>query len=116
MTSTSGKVIWHQAEVPETAVSVYEALYKRRMSWTFEDKPVPRDALDRMLDAAVWAPNHRLNEPWRFFVIPKESPTRERVADTVYNALVAQWNERRATPYRDKIMDPAGGRLCVPPG
>ena len=106
MTSTSGKVVWHQAEVPETAVSVYEALYKRRMSWTFQDKPVPRDALDRMLNAAVWAPNHRLNEPWRFFVIPKESPTRERVADTVYNALVAQWNERRATPYREKIMDP----------
>ena len=30
--------------VPDTGVSVYEALYRRRMAWTFKDQPVPRDA------------------------------------------------------------------------
>ena len=30
--------------------------------------PVPRALLDRMLEAANWAPSHGLTEPWRFVV------------------------------------------------
>ena len=30
--------------IPETDVSVYEALYHRRMSWQFKDKPVARES------------------------------------------------------------------------
>jgi nitroreductase len=107
MASSPDKLVWRDATIPKTGVSVYEALYTRRMAWKFKDKAVPRDALERMLDTAIWAPNHRLNEPWRFFVLPKDSPTREKVGDTIFKALVEQWDsERRAAPYRDKIMDP----------
>ncbi|MEX2430490.1 MAG: nitroreductase [Dehalococcoidia bacterium] len=101
------KVSWDQITVPETRVSVYDALYKRRMAWKLLDKPVPREALERMLNTAVWAPNHRLNEPWRFFVLEKDSPVRTKVADTIHQALLEEWkDERRAAPYRDKVMDP----------
>jgi nitroreductase len=107
MTSTSGKVVWHQAEVPETAVSVYEALYKRRMSWTFQDKPVPRDALDRMLNAAVWAPNHRLTEPWRFFVLDKGSEARQKVADLACQfSMERNNNPTRAEASRQTVLNP----------
>ena len=100
------KVIWKDVKVPETKVSVYEALHTRRMSWKFQDRPVPHEALERMLAAAVWAPNHRLNEPWRFFVIGKDSPKRQEVADAVFKALNEEWSsERRAAPYRDKILE-----------
>ncbi len=101
------KVAWSQVKVPDTSVSVYEALHKRRMAWKFDNKPVPREAVERMLNAAVWAPNHRLNEPWRFFVLEKDSPIRKQVAETIYQALVTEWNsERRAAPYKDKVLDP----------
>ena len=30
--------------------------------------PVPRECIERMLDSAVHAPNHRITEPWRFHV------------------------------------------------
>ena len=107
MTTEAEKVVWTDVAVPDTKVSVYEALHKRRMAWKFQDKPVPREALDRMLEAAVWAPNHRLNEPWRFFVIPKDSPKRQELADAVFKGLMEEWDsERRAAPYRDKILDP----------
>ena len=72
-TGSTGKLGFDDCIVPESSVSVYEALYRRRMAWEFRDQPVPRDALDRMLATAVWAPNHRLTEPWRFFIIEKGS-------------------------------------------
>ena len=44
--------------IPQTDVNVYQALYGRRMAWKFKDQKVDREAVDRMLEAAVWAPNH----------------------------------------------------------
>ena len=29
----------------------------------------PREMIETILEAATWAPNHRLTEPWRFFVL-----------------------------------------------
>ena len=48
-------------------LSVYHAIYGRRSAWKFSDRPVDWMAIARMLDAAVWAPKHRLTEPWRSF-------------------------------------------------
>ena len=73
-----------EVPIPSTQTSVYEAIFGRRMSKEFTDADVPREALERMFDAAVWAPNHRLTEPWRFFVLEKDSPARERIADLVW--------------------------------
>lgn len=38
--------------VPATAVSVYEAIFRRAQPSRFDDRPVPRDSLERMLAAA----------------------------------------------------------------
>ena len=73
-----------EVAVPSTQTSVYEAIFGRRMSKEFTDADVPREALERMFEAAIWAPNHRLTEPWRFFVMEKDSPARERIADLVW--------------------------------
>ena len=43
------------------------------MSWAFQDRPGAKEVVERMLSTAVWAPNHRLTEPWRFFVVNKDS-------------------------------------------
>ena len=43
-----------------TALSVYHAIYGRRSAWKFSDRQVDRMAIEKMLDAAIWAPNHRL--------------------------------------------------------
>ena len=30
---------------------------------------IPRPVIERLLEAATWAPNHHLTQPWRFWVI-----------------------------------------------
>ena len=108
MSSESGlteKLGSGDCSVPETTVSVYEALYRRRMAWDFEDQPVPRDALARMLETAIWAPNHRLTEPWRFFILEKGSAAAGKVAGLAYDfALQRSGNERRAEATRDSLL------------
>ncbi|MBC7461653.1 MAG: nitroreductase family protein [Thermoleophilia bacterium] len=46
-----------------------EAIRQRRTVKTYLPEPVPREQLERVLDAAKWAPCHRMSEPWRFRVI-----------------------------------------------
>ena len=58
--SKVAKLAVDEITVPATDVSVYQALYQRRMAWQFKDEAVPKVALERMLEAAVWAPNPRL--------------------------------------------------------
>jgi nitroreductase len=45
----------------------------------FRPDPVPRETIQRLLDCAVRAPNHKLTEPWRFTVLTEGA--RDRVAD-----------------------------------
>lgn len=50
-------------------MDVLEAIRTRRTTKSFSGKPVPRDLIEQVLEAAVWAPNHRLTEPWEFIVV-----------------------------------------------
>ena len=54
-------------------MDAYDAIHRRASVRSFRQAPVPRDALERMLAAAVRAPNHKLTEPWRFAVVAGES-------------------------------------------
>ena len=56
------------------------------MTKEFTGAEVPSASLRRMLDAAIWAPNHRLTNPWRFFVLKKDSPIRKQVAELAWQA------------------------------
>ena len=101
------KISSDAASVPATNVSVYEALYRRRMSWQLSSAPVSRETIDRMLAAAVWAPNHRLTEPWRFFVVEKDTPMRIKVADLAYEySMQRNNNPERAAAGRQAVLDP----------
>jgi nitroreductase len=101
------RIAAEQVIIPSTSVSVYQALYGRRMTWKFKDEPVPRETIERMLDVAVWAPNHRLTEPWRFFVLEKESPVRRKVAELAYDFVLGYTNlPGRALAARHKVLDP----------
>ncbi len=61
-------------------MTVIEAIKARRSIPKLKPDPLPRDVLEKMLEAAVWAPNHRLTEPWRFYIIAGEEAKR-RFAD-----------------------------------
>jgi nitroreductase len=63
--------------------SVITAIRSRRTIKAFRSDPIPQETLWRILDAARWAPNHRLTEPWRIAVIGTQS--REALADALGN-------------------------------
>jgi nitroreductase len=101
------RIAAEEATIPSTEVSVYQALYSRRMAWKFKGEPVPREAIERMLNVAVWAPNHRLTEPWRFFVLEKGSAARQRVADLAYEFALQRNNDPlRAERARQAVLEP----------
>ena len=91
---------------PATAVSVYEAIHGRRMNNEFSDVMPSREALQRMLDAAIWAPNHRLTNPWRFFVLEKGGVKRAEVAQLAYdNIYQRSGNDENAAGSRQRVLD-----------
>ncbi|MET0386603.1 MAG: nitroreductase [Polyangiales bacterium] len=49
-----------------SATSLQQLLEERRTIHQFIDRALPEGALDRALQTAIAAPNHRLTEPWRF--------------------------------------------------
>ena len=104
--TTSSRLRSGNVSAPETGVSVYEAIHNRRMNNDFSDAVPQRDALQRMLDAAVWAPNHRLTNPWRFYVLEKDGEKRAQVAQLAYDNLFARsGNEENANGSRQRVLD-----------
>ena len=52
----------------QPTLDVIHAIETRRSIGRVKQDPVPRDLIERILESAVHAPNHRITEPWRFHV------------------------------------------------
>lgn len=61
-----------ESEARETR-AVAELIRGRRTTNLYEPEPVGKDVLLEAIDLARWAPNHRLTEPWRFYVLGPET-------------------------------------------
>ena len=55
------------------------AIQRRTSVRRFRPDPVPRETIERLLDCAVHAPNHKLTQPWRFTVLT--GAARSRLAE-----------------------------------
>jgi nitroreductase len=53
-------------------MDVFEAIYNRHSQGKVKPDPLPRKLIERLLDAAVQAPNHYKVRPWRFVVLTGE--------------------------------------------
>jgi nitroreductase len=56
-----------------------ETMIKRQSIREYEDKPVPQDKLNRILEAARLAPSGSNRQPWKFIVV-KDSQRRRELA------------------------------------
>src|SRR3954462_10759677 len=50
-----------------------DAIRARRSIKRFTNRPVTREEIETLLAAATLAPNHRLTQPWRFYVLGPEA-------------------------------------------
>jgi nitroreductase len=60
-------------------VDLAELIRSRRSIGLFNDAPVALELVHELLESAVYAPNHRLTEPWRFIILTGKG--RERYAE-----------------------------------
>lgn len=49
-------------------MEVTQAIQSRRSVGRVKQDPVPRELVEKILESAVHAPNHKITEPWRFHV------------------------------------------------
>ena len=50
-------------------MQISHAIQQRRSVKRFTDQPVSREAIETLIALATLAPNHRLTQPWRFYVL-----------------------------------------------
>jgi nitroreductase len=54
-------------------MDIFEAIKGRRSIRQFTDEPIGKDALEKLLDAARWAPTASNQQRWRFVVVTSPS-------------------------------------------
>lgn len=54
-------------------MDILKVIADRRSVREFSDRAVTREEIETLLDAAVRAPNHRMTQPWRFYVLGPEA-------------------------------------------
>ena len=62
-------------------MEVFEAIYNRHSQKKVKPDAVPREMIEKLLDAAVQAPNHYKVRPWRFVVLT--GAARERLGEVM---------------------------------
>jgi len=88
-----------------TAPAVLHAILNRRSAAKLAADRPPREVIEKLLEAAIRAPNHYLNEPWRFFVLTGSA--RDQLGDVLAERLRAQLTDpaspqSRATLERER--------------
>ena len=87
-------------------MTVLEAITTRRSIPQFKPDPVPRDLIERLLGAAVWAPNHRLTEPWQFSVLGEQAKRRfAEIRRDIRKATLPNPEAPEVQPALQKIID-----------
>ena len=62
-------------------MELFEAIHTRQTQGKVKSEPLPRETIEKLLSAAVQAPNHYKVRPWRFVVLTGKG--RERLGDAM---------------------------------
>jgi nitroreductase len=70
-------------------MDVFEAVQERRSIRAYQDKPVPREKLEKILEAARLAPSARNAEPWHFIAVT-DAEKRKALSKGIYAKFLVQ--------------------------
>src|SRR5436190_18628411 len=94
--------------------TILEALRARRSVGRVRPEQPPRTLVERVIEAATWAPNHYHTKPWRFVVVAGEGrralgavmadALRERREDPDGERAVALLEKERNKPLRAPVV------------
>ncbi|MHA0855538.1 nitroreductase family protein [Paenibacillus sp. CMAA1364] len=72
-------------------MNITEAIRTRRSNGRVSQEEVPNTMIEQILEAGTWAPNHRLTEPWRFFVL--QGKGRELLGHALADIAVSSFSD-----------------------
>ena len=84
---------------------VIDTIKNRRNTKEFTDFEVQDEDIKMLLDAAVWAPNHRNTEPWRFVVVRKNAEIKSRIAEGLVNLQGQMSGTKLPEEHKQRICD-----------
>jgi len=95
-------------------MDVFEAIYHRHSQKKVKQDSVPHPMIEKLLDAAVQAPNHYKVRPWRFVVLTGKA--REKLGEAMAASLQDRqpdfpqeaFDKARATPLQAPVVIAVG--------
>lgn len=87
-----------------------ETIRSRRTINLYLQTPVPQQLINDAIEAAVWAPNHHVTEPWRFYVFGEQ--TISRCIDLVRDITTAK-KDAKAAAFKAKNWSEKPGWLLL---
>jgi nitroreductase len=70
-------------------MDVFEAIQKRKSARSYETKPVPKEILEKLLEAARLSPSAKNLQPWHFIVVT-EAEKRKALSKGLYAKFLSQ--------------------------
>jgi len=93
-------------------VTTIQSIIKERRSVSkFKDTPVSRDLIIELLNVAIWAPNHKLTEPWRFILVQGEG--KKRMANAVVESFTPENKEKIGEKTYNNLVENVPVHLVV---
>jgi nitroreductase len=83
-------------------MELIDAIRTRRSCRKYLPDPVPREALERVVEAATWAPSGKNRQNWRIFVARGEA--RDRIAELSGRSFAFHEDQLRRL-YQEKVVE-----------
>jgi nitroreductase len=90
-----------------------EAILTRKTVQKYSTEPIPDGCIDRALECAVRAPNHKLTNPWRFYRVGPQ--TREKIVSLGIE-IKAEKAARQGRELTETYIDELRAKLGNSPG
>lgn len=95
-------------------MEIFEAIHNRQTQGKVKQDPLPRETIEKLLSAAVQAPNHYKVRPWRFIVLTGEG--RNKLGDAMAASQMDQkpdlpqeaFDKTRSLPLRAPVVIAVG--------
>ncbi|WP_404275510.1 nitroreductase [Exiguobacterium undae] len=79
-----------------------QLILERRSVRAYTDQPIPNEMIEEILEAAIYAPTHKLREPWRFVLANEDGQA--RYVDQLMNLLAARGQLDQKTDEQRQMM------------
>ena len=95
-------------------MELFDAIHNRQTQGKVKQDPLPRETIEKLLSAAVQAPNHYKVRPWRFVVLTGEG--RNKLGDVMAASQMDQkpdlpqevFDKTRSLPLRAPVVIAVG--------